>query len=52
MAVVFAFSAFVIGPAVTGGSDSTTTSRSTPARTAPDSGPPGASDSEHEEHHR
>jgi hypothetical protein len=47
MAVVFAFSTFVIGPAITGaGNESTTPSKNVPAA------PAGVSPSEHEAHHR
>ncbi len=52
MAVVFTFSAFVIGPAVTGGSESATPSRSVPSLAVPDAAPSGVSPSEHEAHHR
>lgn len=50
MAVVFTFSAFVIGPAVTGG-ESSKPATNTPGQTAPDAAPPGVSESEHEAHH-
>jgi hypothetical protein len=47
MAVVFAFSSFVIGPAITGGgNESTPTPKNVPAA------PAGVSPSEHEAHHR
>jgi hypothetical protein len=47
MAVVFAFSTFVIGPAVTGaGSDPSPPTNNVPAA------PAGVSPSEHEAHHR
>jgi hypothetical protein len=48
MAVVFTFSSFVIGPALTdsGGGSTTPTTKSVP------SAPPGVSPSEHEAHHR
>ena len=48
MAVVFTFSSFVIGPAVTdsGGGSTTPATKSVP------SAPPGVSPSEHEAHHR
>ena len=52
MAVVFTFSTFVIGPAVTGGSESATPSKSEPSQAVPDAAPPGVSPSEHEAHHR
>lgn len=42
MAIVFAFSSFVIGPALTGGSDSG----------SPANGAPGVTPAEHEQHHR
>jgi hypothetical protein len=51
MAVVFTFSAFVIGPAVTGGGESSAPAKNTPGQTAPDAAPPGVSESEHEAHH-
>lgn len=48
MAVVFTFSSFVIGPALTdsGGGSTTPATKSVP------SAPPGVSPSEHEAHHR
>ena len=52
MAVVYTFSAFVIGPAITSGSgDSSKPPSSRPAQPAPDSPQPGVSPSEHEAHH-
>jgi hypothetical protein len=50
MAVVFTIS-FVVGPAVTGGDESSAPAKSTPGQTAPDAAPPGVSESEHEAHH-
>ena len=50
MAVVFTFSSFVVGPALTGGDDG---GRESAARsTTVPSAPPGVSESEHESHHR
>jgi len=46
MAVVFALSSFVIGPAITGGDEPTA-----PAQNVP-SAPAGVSPDEHESHHR
>jgi hypothetical protein len=48
MAIVFAFSSFVVGPAVTesGGGSTTPTTNSVP------SAPAGVSPAEHEAHHR
>jgi len=46
MAVVFAFSSFVIGPALTGDDE-----RAAPAKTVPGA-PAGVSPAEHESHHR
>ena len=52
MAVVYTFSAFVIGPAITGGGeDSSAPPKNSPAQTAPNTAPPGVSPSEHDEHH-
>jgi ABC-type branched-subunit amino acid transport system permease subunit len=45
MAVIFTFSSFVIGPALTGSDEPTTPSQNVPAA------PPGASPGEHEAHH-
>ena len=52
MAVVSTVSAFVIGPAVTDGSESAAPSRSVSSQAVPDAAPSGASPSEHEAHHR
>jgi hypothetical protein len=52
MAVVFTFSAFVIGPALTGGGDSAAPAESAPGQTAPEKAAPGVSGSEHDGHHR
>jgi peptidoglycan/LPS O-acetylase OafA/YrhL len=46
MALVFAFSSFVVGPALTGGDDG-----AAPAKNVP-SAPAGVSPDEHEAHHR
>lgn len=46
MAIVFAFSSFVIGPALTGSSDS-----GGPAQAVPGA-PPGVTPAEHEQHHQ
>jgi hypothetical protein len=52
MALVYTFSAFVIGPAVTsGGEDSSAPPGNSPAQTSPSTAPPGVSPSEHDEHH-
>ena len=52
MAVVFTVSAFVIGPAVTGGSESAAPRRNAPGQAVPETAPSGVSPSEHEAHHR
>ena len=46
MAAVFAFSTFVVGPALTGGGESTAPAKNLPAA------PAGVSPSEHQAHHR
>ena len=51
MAVVYTFSAFVIGPAIAGGDDSSAPTGNGPVQTAPNTAPPGVSPSEHDEHH-
>jgi hypothetical protein len=50
MAVIFTFSSFVIGPALTGGGDRGR-EWAAPSNTVP-AAPPGVSESDHESHHR
>lgn len=50
MTVVYAFSAFVIGPAVAGTGDDAPAKRG-PSRIVPDDRPSGVSPAEHESHH-
>jgi hypothetical protein len=52
MAVVFTFSALVVGPAVTGGDEPSAPTKTTSGQAAPKNAPPGVSESEHEAHHR